>query len=154
MDESVKIVRVDGISGIIKWKTILPTGIINSMGLWNNRIIVHCSNKTYCLDTNDGNIIWTYNMSEKNECTGSAYLKIMDGYAILVASNCDAPQHTYQRLIKININTGKEEEVIRFNRNIQVPDLHLSLHLTSWSTKRERKYFIFQLHGCIYRQRR
>ncbi len=116
-DVKVKIVRADGEKGTLKWQTILPTASIKSMGLWNNRIIVHCSYKTYCLDSNDGSIIWTYNMSEKNECTGSAYLKIMDGYAILVASNCEAPQHTYQRLIKIDINTGKEEEVIRFNRN-------------------------------------
>jgi len=116
-DVKVKIVRADGEKGTVKWQTVLPTASISSLGLWDNRVIVHCFYKTFCLNVENGETLWMHNMSLNDECSGPAYLKILDGYAYLVASNCDAPQHTYQRLIKIDIHTGKEEEVIRFNRN-------------------------------------
>jgi len=117
MDVKVKIVRADGEKGTVKWQTVLPTASINSLGLLDNRVIVHSFSKTFCLNVENGEILWMHNMSLNDECSGPAYLKILNGYAYLVASNCDAPQHTYQRLIKIDIHTGKEEEVIRFNRN-------------------------------------
>ncbi len=117
MDVKVKIVRAEGLTGAAKWVTILPNGVIESMGIWQDKVIIHCDYKTFCLDAADGHIIWIHDLLKNDECWGTGAMKIMDGFIYHTVGNCFFPQQTYLRLIKINITTGKEEEVIRFDRN-------------------------------------
>lgn len=116
-DVSVKIVRADGEKGTIKWCTTLPEVDVKSIGSWHNKILVHCNYQTYCLNADNGDLIWKHDLTNKDECWLAGAMKIIDGYAYQTVGNCLLPQQSYGRMIKININTGKEEEVIRFNRN-------------------------------------
>lgn len=110
-----RIIRRDGNTGKIKWEAKMDFHDTSEIDVYKDKLIVQSGNNTVCLDINNGDKLWKYSTLPEHCGTGS--LSIIDGYAYVIKADCMFPRQAYEKLIRLDIDTGEPEEVLTFNRN-------------------------------------